>query len=101
LTARSIRDSVTLTARWPNDVLAEPTMRNVIASVVESHFKRTGTSRPLIVPSHARRVLNTRPVGRGKVYCLHVPGDGCFSLANGLVVSNCDGARYMIEEHTF
>ena len=33
-----------------------------------------------------------------ETYCVTVPGDGCFSLANGVVVSNCiDALRYSLE----
>lgn len=42
-------------------------------------------------------VVRVEPAGRSDVYCLTVPGVGHFSLANGVLVSNCaDMTRYRL-----
>jgi len=50
----------------------------------------TATQRPGLV---AGRVLGLRVVGRSPVYNITVPWAGCY-FANGVLVSNCDAARY-------
>jgi hypothetical protein len=46
-------------------------------------------------PANSVRCVAVEPDGRGDVYCLTVQATGYFTLANGLVVSNCaDEWRY-------
>jgi hypothetical protein len=53
-----------------------------------------GRHRDALAPRHQMRkmyatVVSIEPVGEDEVYCLVVPGSESFTLANGLVTSNC------------
>lgn len=49
---------------------------------------------PVDEKSGPLRVVAVRHAGRADVYCLSVPSHGCFALANGTIVKNCDALRY-------
>ena len=44
----------------------------------------------------ALKVVEVSLIGETEIYCLTVPDDGCFSLADGTIVSNCDGLSYFV-----
>lgn len=48
-------------------------------------------------PADANGVIEVQPAGRADVYCLKVPTDGCFALADGgWIVSNSDALGYYV-----
>ena len=76
--------------------------RREIALIVGSLSRPTNISPSNTVPGNAEfkprgvSVVRVSPAGEQDVFCLTVPGHGCFALHSGLVVSNCDAAGYFI-----
>ena len=70
--------------------LAELIKKIDIASLAIKYFQRIKESQLNTVVTSVE-VLNKKE----PVYCLST-NDGCFSLANGVIVSNCDSAGYFI-----
>lgn len=68
------------------------TTLNSLVSDVEKFSKEISTSHKGFVA----KVAQVGVVGKGDVYCLTVPEYGCFCLADGSIVSNCDAASYPV-----
>lgn len=64
--------------------------REEIANVVENCTQQTNTHQGFIVKEVVR-------IPNEDVYCLTTNNFGCFSLANGIVTSNCDALGYYID----
>jgi hypothetical protein len=77
-------------------------MRQEIAQFVARNLKQTSIRKSNIVPMNAEQkprgvqVISVMEAGSADVYCLTVPSTGCFALANGCIVSNCDAFSYPI-----
>ena len=79
--------------------MPEPMMRIALARYVAACFGATATARTDHAAEPAGRFLrvtDVRPAGRSDVFCLRVPDDGCFALANGVIVSNSDALGYYV-----
>lgn len=74
--------------------------RHVVACIAKRNSSAINTSTTNAAQNHAvqnsggRLVVSVTPLPREDVYCLTVPTDGCFALADGSIVGNCDGTGY-------
>ena len=91
-------------ARLPGATTMASTTKTESAPSARNRIAGIATSGPAPAAGHAGEsspngtVLNVRPMPRADAYCLRVPGDGCFALADGWVVSNSDAVGYFVRE---
>lgn len=76
-------------ARQRREEIAELIMRQDVVKIAEKSSLLANMLRRKTVQSVAGGNKEKQ-----KVYCLTVPSDGCFSLASGEIVSNCDNFGY-------
>jgi hypothetical protein len=86
-------------AKQSTGSIAELITKTELAQNARKHIRSTNISKTGIAPEHVQGRLFVREVKkseRADVYCLHVPSDGCFALANGAIVSNSDAFGYYV-----
>lgn len=95
--------ALTAVSQRPVGKVASTTKQEIAASV-SKHSKLINTQKreraplpvgPFPALNHGLECLKVSEAGTSDVYCLTVPTTGNFTLANGLIVSNCaDESRY-------
>jgi hypothetical protein len=77
--------------------------KNNLNDVIVSQNQKPNTARQNIARTNADQkspggltVKNIIKIPNDDVYCLTVPDIGCFALASGVIVSNCDASTYPI-----
>lgn len=88
--------SVVMRANQRREEIAELIILQLNASAVGKNSQKTNTLNQLHVVEAVQIEIEQE---KSNTYCLKTK-DGCFSLANGLIVSNCDSMRYAVEDLT-
>lgn len=91
-----MQNIVAKTANRDIDTTKRSTMRKEFVSGAVLFSRPTDIQNSNIVQENALKIIDVVPFGTTDVYCLNVPVEKCFCLANGAIVSNSDAIGYYI-----